>query len=81
MAVWTPKGITDAAVAPNTSAIDPLVNKPTLAAKIIVNKAISPKRRSLLLALYKTSMAPTSSSVANMVLRYDINAAILSPEA
>lgn len=75
------EGSTDAAVAPNTSAIDPLVNKPTLAAKIIVNKAISPKRRSLLLTLYRTSMAPTRSSVANIVLRYDMNAAILSPEA
>lgn len=81
MAILKWKRNTDAAVAPNTSAIDPLVNKPTLAAKITVNKAISPNRKSLLLTLYRTSMAPTRSSVANMVLKYDMNAAILSPEA
>lgn len=79
--IWSLKGITDAAVAPKTSAIDPFVNKPTLAAKMTVNKAISPKRRSLLSTLYRISIAPTSRSVAKMVLRYDINAAILSPEA
>lgn len=72
---------TYAAVAPNTSARLALVSSPTLAAKMMVKRAIKPSFKLSVLILYKTTMAPINSNAAKTVLRYEIKAEILLPDA